>query len=209
MHRCSQSIVLILFLTGCAGTGSKVNSYQTPESLAKMQWQACSHFPSVELVEITLHGKVLVRDSSYSSPPVDFDRCLASVAYQQVLDGDRNARSLVRDAYFIDARPERAYLYKPSGHFPEAVDQFTADQFVYFFFALDAPSAIPVYISSEWTSPSGEIIRKDPKSIVSKGAAARRWAVEQLNLPGKTKGRWSVKLLIENRDAGEYYFTVL
>lgn len=204
------SLIFLLFLclAGCAGTGSKQVRYDKPKQLAQKQWQNCSHFPTVQLVDITDAGKVMVRDLSYSSPPVAFQRCLASVAYRQVLAGKRDAQSLVRDAYFIDTRPRRAYLFKPSGHYPPEVDQFSPDQFVYFFFTFEAPNTTPAHVSSVWTSPSGEIIRKEPRQILSKGAAARRWAVEQLIKTDKTRGRWSVNLFIENRAAGEYFFSV-
>jgi len=204
----SLPFFLLPLLAGCVGPGSNQVKFESAESLAKKQWQACSYFPSVELVEITAQGEVMVRDLHYSSPPIDFQRCLARLAYRQVMSGKRNAQSLIRDAYFTDSKPVREYLFKPSGHFPVAVDRFSPNQSVYFFFVMDAPSVVPVRISFDWSSPSGKSFRTPPRPIRIKGAAARRWSFEKFNLPSDATGRWSARLFIENIDAGEYFFTV-
>ena len=189
-------------------TETTVVSLDTPENLAKLQWEACSDAPSVELVEITPAGEIIIKVADYSSPPADYLRCLATVAYQQVVDGKRNAQSLIRDIFFIDTRPTRSYLYKPSGHYPEAVELFASDQHAYLFVVISAPYAYPVNVSSVWTSPTGEVYRKEPRKLRSKGSNHRRWFVEQLVESDKSLGQWSVKLLIEGRDAGDYSFEV-
>ncbi len=202
---------LLLFLvlgitTGCVGISK---NFEAPEKLAKRQWQACSHYPTVEFVEVTGEGQLLVRDLHYSSPPVDFQRCLAEVAFKQVLSGKRDAKSLVREAYFVDTKPDREYLYKPSGHFPEEISLFSPDQPVYFFFVIDAPSNRQVRVSFEWGTPEGETIRTRPIEIPNKGAAARKWKFEQFIRPNIAKGRWSVRLFIEENEAGEYFFDIV
>lgn len=200
---------LLLVTAGCATSGNNQDKYEAPENLAKRQWQECSHYPSVELVEITTQGKLLVRDLHYSSPPVDFLRCIARVAYGQVLSGKRDAQSLIRDAYFVDAKPDREYLFKPSGHFPEQINVFSSEQAVYFFFVIEAPSDTPVRVSVEWSKPSGERIHTLPGKVMTSSAAARKWSFEQLNRTNKVKGRWSVRLFIDEFDAGEYFFDVV
>lgn len=97
-HLYSLAFILLLLLAGCVGPGNNQAGFDTAENLAKKQWQACSYFPSVGLVEITTKGRVMVRDLHYSSPPIDYQRCLARIVYHQVLSGKRNARSLIRDA---------------------------------------------------------------------------------------------------------------
>ena len=168
IYRFAAVLTAISVLSGCAGTG-KERVRLTEIELANRQWQLCSHFPTVELVDITAEGKLLVRDTSYSSPPIDFLRCTARVAYGQLQTGDRDAKTLIRDAYFTNAKPERSYLYKPSGHFPIKIVQFKSRQPVYFFFVVEVPSNAPARVSFEWTSPSGEkisVLRQHPKACV-------------------------------------------
>lgn len=201
-------LLIVLVVSGCAATSMQSKTYHAAEDLAQQQWQSCSHYPSVELVEITAQGNLLVRDRHYSSPPVLYQRCIAGVAYQQVLSGQRNAKSLIRDAYFIDTEPDRDYLYKPSGHFPDVIRDFSAGQAVYFFFVMDAPNTATVSVSFDWKSPSGLIIRTGPRKIQSPRAAARKWTHERFIAADATRGLWSVRLYIDSFDAGEYYFTI-
>jgi hypothetical protein len=202
------TLLALLASSACTTTGKNQDSHQTSIDLAKSQWESCSHYPSVELVEITPEGKLLVRDLHYSSPPIDFLRCIARVSYQQVLSGTRPAKSLVRDAYFVDAKPDREYLYKPSGHYPEQIDVFSPEHEVYFFFVIEVPNNAPVQVSFEWRTPLGKSIRTNPRKIKESGAAARKWSIEQLGQTNKALGNWSVRLFIDEFEAGEYFFKV-
>jgi hypothetical protein len=203
------TFLLLLTAAGCAVMDQDMDRHQTPENLAKEQWDACSHYPSVELVTITAGGNLLVRDLHYSSPPVDYLRCIARVGYQQLLSGQRAAKSLVRDAYFVDAKPDREYLYKPSGHFPAQANKFSPEQDVYFFFVIEVPSNAIVRVSFEWSTPLGEKTRTAPRKILTSGAAARKWSFEQLDQTNRSKGRWSVRLFIDEFEAGVYFFNVV
>lgn len=138
-------------LAGC-GTPTKTE-ITNPKTLAHEQWESCSDFPSVELVEISDDGNILVRDKQYSAPPFAFRRCLMSKAYDQVFEGRRHARDMIVTAHFTDEVPE-GFTSEMIGPFPSKKDSFRSDEDVRFYLVMKG-SDRPLNFTFEWTGPGG------------------------------------------------------
>ncbi len=209
-HRFILTAIILGALSSCA-TAPPANdptSANDPRNLAQEQWDSCSHFPSVTLVEITSSGQLIVRESSQSSPPNKYLRCVSAVAYKQVLSGRRNASDVVRHAIFITNLPARGTLSDVGGSMPASVKQFDPDQDVTFFYGLEGLD-VRVKVTLVWNAPQG-MYRRTTKFVGPTGPIHEwTWATDRIELPDGRPGLWSVQMFIQGFPAGEYQFQVL
>jgi hypothetical protein len=202
--------VIIGSLSSCATTLPVDDTTQVndPRILAQEQWSRCAHFPSVELVEITTSGQLLVRDKITSNPPTRYFRCISAVAYEQVIAGRRDASDVVRYAFFTEKPPPRGPLSEIGELLPSSVKQFDAGQDVTFFYGLEGLNSRRE-VAVVWLAPQGVYRRTTQFIGPTRPRFQWSWRTDQIELPEDRSGIWSVRMFIEGRPAGEYQFQVL
>lgn len=210
-YRFILSTLILGALSSCA-TAPPVNDAtpaNDPRSLAQEQWDNCSHFPSVELVEITSAGQLIVRDKQHSFPRLAYSRCVISVAAKQVFDGRRDPRDIVRYAYFTNKPPPRGSISVIAGQLPVWANQFDPEQGVTFFYALMGLNE-RVKVTLVWHTPQGGVYSSTTQFVGPTGPNARwTWRTKRIALPKGRPGSWSVQMFIQGLPAGEYQFQVL
>jgi hypothetical protein len=200
----SQVVIVLAVLTACSARPA-VND---PRSLAQEQWDKCSDVPSVQFVEITDAGQLIVREENASQPVYEYSHCVDAVAYKQIIDGRRDARDVVRHAYFTKVSSVRGPLSDIGGSLPESATQFENDQDVTFFYAVEGPS-VWIDIQLDWLSPQGAF-RRTLETLKPVGPTyGWTWSANRIKLPADRMGVWTVQMFIENHLAGEYEFRVL
>lgn len=202
--------VIIGALASCETTApvNDTTPMNDPGTLAQEQWDSCSHFSSVELVEITASGQLLVRDKVTSSPPTRYFRCISAVAYKQVLARRRDATDVVRYAFFTEKSPPRGPLSEIGELLPSSVKQFDAGQDVTFFYGLEALDS-RLEVTLVWYAPQGAYWRTTQFIGPTRPRFQWSWRTNQIELPQDRPGVWSVRMFVEGRPAGEYQFQVL
>lgn len=204
------TVIIIGALSSCTTAPPVIDStpVNDPRSLSREQWDSCSHFPSVELVEITSSGQLIVREKHGSQPPNDYLRCVNAVANKQVLSGRRDARDVVRYAYFTKNRPAGGSLSDIGESLPVSVKQFEPNQIVTFFYGLEGLD-VQVEITLVWNSPQGAPWRTTQFIGPTGSSYQWTWRTDQIKLPEDRPGLWSVRMFIQGFPAGEYQFQVL
>lgn len=209
-HRLLLIAIVFVALSSCAAapTAGVRAPLNDPRSLAQEQWDSCSHFPSVELVEITSSGQLIVREKHASQPPNAYLRCISAVASKQALIGRREARDVVRHAYFTKNPPARESLSDVGGPLPVATKQFEPGQDITFFYGLEGLD-VEVKVTLVWNSPQGAFWRTT--EFIGPTDPSYEWtfSTDQIQLPEGLPGLWSVRMLIQGQYAGEYQFQVL
>ncbi len=204
------AVLAVGALSACTMPTTESAKPQTvdPRILAQEQWNACSHFPSVKLVEITDAGKLVVRETAASQPPNAYLRCVSHAALKQVLDGRRDGRDIVRRAYFTDAPSVDGPLSSIAGPLPRTVIEFEPGSDVTFFYDLEGLDRA-IQVGLEWHGP-GTLFWRTHQMAGPTGATYQgTFSTHRITLPRNQPGLWSVRLSIEGQSAGTYEFRVL
>lgn len=206
------SAVIAGALSSCATTQSTYSTAlrSDPKILAQEQWDRCSHFPSVQLVNISNSGQLIIREKSGSSPPPNYLQCVNTVALKQFISNRRDASGIIRHAFFTDAPPHRDDLTATAGQIPAYIQQFEPGSNVTFFYGIEALEE-EVELTIIWNAPPRKHWQRTINHSI--GPADSRyewyWGTDQIELPKDRPGLWSVKFLIQGQDAGEYQFQAL
>lgn len=212
LFRLTLSVVIVGTLSSCMTT-QPTNSTALPSDpkfLAQEQWDQCSHFPSVQLVEISNAGQLIIREKSGSSPPPDYLRCVNSAALRQFISNRRDASGIIRHAYFTNARPERDGLTSAAGQIPVSIKQFEPRSNVTFFYGIEALEN-EVELTIVWNAPPSSKWQRAINHTIGPAGSGYEWSwgTDRIELPNDRPGLWSVRLFIQGRDAGEYQFQAL
>ena len=178
-------------------------------ALGQEQWDACSGYPSVELMQITPDGQVLVRDKHQFGPPLKFQRCMAKVAFQQVVDGRRSPKHLLRRAYFSDRPVTAKNGFVTGGYGParRTDSTFGPDEEVYFILVMETMlqrMEFTFTLSDEQGKLISYLRRVGPNRENSVGM----YITQKLDLPPDEYGRFTVFVDVDGRDVGQFSLTV-
>lgn len=195
--------VILAAASSCATAPPEIS----PAQLAQEQWQSCSNFPSVELINITSSGKILVREKHASTPPEEYLRCVTAVKYKQVLSEQLDARNIVETAYLTDTPPDRHSLTHGAPHLPVRAERFSTGEYAYFFYWLEhLDQRLEVIV--EWHGPEGVYQRNTMHIGPTRLAYRGTWSTDSILLPLGREGQWHVQMFVGGFFAGQYEFLV-
>lgn len=199
------SIIAALSVASCV-TGEGPTD---PIGLAKEQWDACDHFPSVDLVEISDTGRVTVRDKQYSTVPAAFSSCMGHIEYRQVFDGRRPASDLIRRAYFSNEalKAKNGMIIGLSGPSKKRGQKFSVGEDIYMVILIESSPRHLDFVFAV-SDVSGPVYTYEKSISPTKSTASGTYLAQKIGIPVGGTGEYSVGVKMNGYDMGQYAFTV-
>lgn len=197
---------VIIGVSGCASPPPSEVSAIVRRNLGQEQWDACSHFPSVELVEISDDGTLFVREKNMSGLPVEYQRCVSAVEYSQFKRGDREPFELIKAGYFTAESPSGVVYSGGLGKFPRTGVEFDLRSRLRFLYIMRFTGA-RFDTRVEWYSPTGQRVWKETRENNHRGKTVHSSYYYFSTLPQgsiRERGEWRVKLFLDDVSAGNY-----